>query len=274
MNPTLSKLETIRRALSESVPEHASGRLSLYALIDCAQHRMLTQARLKSRSVAPAESLFDDSSNADEIGPVLVPINPAEEPHPLLSCALGLAPDVACLSVVSSGLDIHALADHLKRFLYVEDVDGQRWMLALWDPAVFASLIGADPTQFIPGPIFNEAQRGALVEPMAAWSFWRRDGEWATAHLGGGGSLIGPIVLSGQQLDALGRVNWIDEILNAVDLINPAFGSSLGATQAYIRARDWVRQLEQRGRHDFNAQVSAMLEELDKLGEAANRVDA
>lgn len=268
MKPELSKLAQIQDVLSQVVKTSHAGQTYVYALIDCAQHPELGQASAKRWSGA-CVSLFSGSSEIDGLTPVIAPILEHAQPSPLLACALRLSPDIACLSIFCSDLTPEQLANHFKRFLYIQDTDGQPWMLAFWDPGVLASLVGGDPTQYEPGPIFDEQQRRAFLEPIVAWAYWRRDGTLATVTgTERATSFSEPIVATARQMEALARVNWIDELLNAVEAVSPEFRATHGSSRVYAFVRDQVRELEARGIRDFSQQLPVLIEAVDEFGDA------
>ncbi|MDD1484643.1 DUF4123 domain-containing protein, partial [Burkholderia thailandensis] len=77
---------------------------------------------------------------------------------------------------LASPLPLAALAEHLKSFLRVCLPDGEPIVLAYWDPAILATLVGSaeDETLFVKGPVLSDEQRQAFLAPLLRWWYWDR----------------------------------------------------------------------------------------------------
>ena len=82
------------------------------------------------------------------------------------------------MTIIISPLSFDYLYKHLRQFLDVEFDGGLEMMLAFWDPAILATLVGhkADKTLYVQGPVFNPQQIETLLKPIQSWWYWDRSG--------------------------------------------------------------------------------------------------
>ncbi|RDK02837.1 DUF4123 domain-containing protein [Paraburkholderia lacunae] len=193
----------------------------LYALVDPVQNAALPGAL----SARPDHivCLMDGGSDVQAVSPHLVYIPPGN----FDSVRVWLdqhAPAAPCASLLASPLPLVALAGHLKQFLRVHLPDGELIVLAFWDPAILATLIGSrdDETLFVKGPVLTDAQRQAFLAPVLRWSYWDRGGvlrqvDWTQERMPASAApLRPPLKLEQVQVDALIDASVPDGLLQHI----------------------------------------------------------
>ncbi|WP_202724510.1 DUF4123 domain-containing protein [Acinetobacter pittii] len=80
------------------------------------------------------------------------------------------------MTIIITPLTFDYLYKHLRNFLDIEFDGGLEMMLAFWDPAILATLVGhkADKTLYVQGSVFNPQQIEALLKPIQSWWYWDR----------------------------------------------------------------------------------------------------
>jgi Domain of unknown function (DUF4123) len=150
--------------------------LNLYAVADSAQDKRLPAAIDLTRT---ARCLFgyDSDTEIAKASPHLVLLS-VEAEGPALKWIAKHAPVTPCLTLIGTALEPAALYEHLTKFLDVRLPGNSDMFLAWWDPTILATLVGQpdDVTLHVPGPALQGAQRSALMEGIAAWWYWDRDG--------------------------------------------------------------------------------------------------
>lgn len=80
------------------------------------------------------------------------------------------------MTIIITPLSFDYLFKHLRNFLEVEFEGGLEMILAFWDPAILATLVGhkADKTLYLQRPVLNPQQIEALLKPIQSWWYWDR----------------------------------------------------------------------------------------------------
>ncbi|WP_063532654.1 DUF4123 domain-containing protein [Burkholderia sp. MSMB1589WGS] len=190
----------------------------LYVLVDPLQNGSLPGAlSVRSDHVA---CLMDGGADVRAVSPHLVYIPPSnfESARAWLERH---GPSSPCATLLASPLPLAALAEHLKSFLRVRLPDGEPIVLAYWDPAILATLVGSaeDETLFVKGPVLSDAQRQAWLTPILRWTYWDREGtlrqiDWRQDRMpASAATLKPPFKLDQGQVDALIDASVPDGVL-------------------------------------------------------------
>ncbi|KVN18564.1 MULTISPECIES: DUF4123 domain-containing protein [unclassified Burkholderia] len=190
----------------------------LYVLVDPLQNGSLPGAlSVRSDHVA---CLMDGGADVRAVSPHLVYIPPShfESARAWLERH---GPSSPCATLLASPLPLAALAEHLKSFLRVCLPDGEPIVLAYWDPAILATLVGSqdDETLFVKGPVLSDPQRQAWLAPILRWTYWDREGalrqiDWRQARMpASAATLKPPFKLDQGQVDALIEASVPDGLL-------------------------------------------------------------
>src|SRR5699024_1913230 len=91
----------------------------------------------------------------------------------------------SCVILLRSQLDFDALLQHLIDHVEVKVNKSTTMLLAWWDPAILAPLLGepADRSNYVQGPIFTEQQRHSFLAPIENIAWWNRAGELQQSNL-------------------------------------------------------------------------------------------
>ncbi|WP_063533286.1 DUF4123 domain-containing protein [Burkholderia sp. MSMB1589WGS] len=233
----------------------------LYVLVDPLQNGSLPGAlSVRSDHVA---CLMDGGADVQAVAPHLVYIPPSHfesarawlERHGLAS---------PCATLLASPLPLAALAEHLKLFLRVRLPDGEPIVLAYWDPAILATLVGSaeDETLFVKGPVLSDAQRQAWLAPILRWTYWDREGalrqiDWRQDRMpASAATLKPPFKLDQGQVDALIEASVPDGLLLHFDEHAPKLLADIPDRQRY---RFVCQQLDRARRQGIEG-VGAWLE--------------
>lgn len=158
--------------------------LQCYAIVDSAQDSALlamltTGAQPLAMRSACLLKAARDSEEIEAVSPhlvVLAPLAADTEQWPVLlqDCARAQA----SMTLLASVLDFDTMLAHLEGFTEIVLPDGTDMIFALWDPAVLGTLTGqaSDTTLHVPGPVLAPSQRARLLDGIAAWWYWDRDG--------------------------------------------------------------------------------------------------
>jgi hypothetical protein len=141
------------------------------------------------------------------------------------------------VTVIASMAEFDALFSHLQKFTEVRLPDGDTMIFAFWDPAILGTLNGQpdDPTLHVKGPIFTEAQRGAMFEHIDAWWYWDRDGGRRACIVPAplAVDVVLPLQLVQAQVDGLVEASVPDHVLYYLDLNQPLLLAKLPRSQRY-----------------------------------------
>jgi hypothetical protein len=147
--------------------------LNIYAIADAAQDKKF----LKVLEHLRQKCLLKEASGekAKEISPHLIqlPKNFTSLEWEWIESNIAGTPK---MTIIITPLTFDYLYKHLRNFLDVEFDGGLEMMLAFWDPAILATLVGhkADKTLYVQGPVFNPQQIEALLKPVQSWWYWDR----------------------------------------------------------------------------------------------------
>lgn len=118
-------------------------------------------------------------------------------------------------------------------------------IFAFWDPAVLGTILGqeADETLHVPGPVFTERQRAALLRDIRCWWYWDREGGGQRV-LGKSGDALqsalpkAPLKLVQVQVDILVEASVPDQLLALLAQNSPLLLRRIDQAVRY----GWVRQ--------------------------------
>lgn len=213
-----------------------------YALVDPAQDSTLPG---KLRGVRD-RCLLGDASAVSEVSPHLLEFPAATESAGAIKL---LASERLCQSAVvllSSPLDFDRLFAHLLRFLDVKINASKTMLLAWWDPAIMASLLGQpdDDTLYEKGPVFDSEQRHSFVAPLSGIGYWDRLGRFRKIDVGQLDDTVPasppsrhhavlPLQFSADQVRALVKAATPDQVLYELRLNQPGVLSGRDEWQNY-----------------------------------------
>lgn len=218
--------------------------LHAYALVDPAQDKRLPAVLHAPRSAC----LLGDDASIREASPHLVklPDDVDDRAWGWLARNGSLRP---CVVLATSDLDFDALFAHLLKFLDVQINRSTTMLLAWWDPAVLASLLGQsdDDTLYIKGPIFTAEQRAAFVMPLRDIGYWDRAGTLhrmntqqliatVPAKSGNGNESALPLAFDAGQVRELVRATTPDQVLYELRLNRPGVLSERSDLENYLLA--------------------------------------
>lgn len=122
-----------------------------------------------------------------------------------------------CLSIIATELSFDQLYEHLHQLTEIVLPDNDEMFFAFWDPAVLATLLGAegDTTLHVRGPILNDAQRGSMTLHINAWWYWDRTAQLREFQIVplSEERISFPMVLNQVQTDALVEASVPDHVL-------------------------------------------------------------
>lgn len=215
--------------------------LFAYALVDPAQDKRLPAVLQTSRSAC----LLGDDVSIREASPHLVTL-PNNTDSRAWSWLARNGAQRPCAVLMTSVLDFDALFAHLLTFLEVKVNQGTTMLLAWWDPAVLASLLGQpnDVTLYVKGPIFTAEQRAAFVGPLRDIGYWDRAGtlrrvitgqlsEAVPAKLGNHDEPILPLAFDAGQVRELVHATTPDQVLYELRLNRPGVLSDRSELENY-----------------------------------------
>ncbi|AIP65758.1 hypothetical protein DR62_3980 [Burkholderia thailandensis] len=164
-------------------------------------------------------------------------------------------PASPCATILASPLPLAALAEHLKSFLRVCLPDGEPIVLAYWDPAILATLVGSaeDETLFVKGPVLSDEQRQAFLAPILRWAYWDRKGalrqvEWRQARMPAfTATLKPPLKLDQGQVDALIEASVPDGLLLHLNERDPSTLAEIPEGERYGFVCRQIERARQRG---------------------------
>ncbi|WP_063534791.1 DUF4123 domain-containing protein [Burkholderia sp. MSMB1589WGS] len=223
----------------------------LYVLVDPLQNGSLPGAlSVRSDHVA---CLMDGGADVRAVSPHLVYIPPShfESARAWLERH---GPSSPCATLLASPLPLAVLAEHLKLFLRVRLPDGEPIVLAYWDPAILATLVGSqdDETLFVKGPVLSDAQRQAWLAPILRWTYWDREGalrqiDWRQARMpASAATLKPPLKLDQGQVDALIDASVPDGLLLHLNERDPSTLAEIPEDERYGFV---CRQIERARQH-------------------------
>lgn len=147
------------------------------------------------------------------------------------------------LSIIHTVLPLQALADHLRRFIYFVNEQGEELTLRFADCLVLAAL----------ATVLTPEQWAAFIAPISSWQVHQRNGgltQVPSALVAPDAAL--PLVLSGQQVAALKEALAVEQLLANLRTMRP--GQKFAATPLaeYEMAR-WSRDLFRAAGHTDQA---------------------
>lgn len=149
--------------------------LNIYAIADAAQDKRFLNILEHLRQ----KCLLKEASGekAKEISPHLVQLPKNFTAAEWLWIEKNIA-GTARMTFIVTPLSFDYLFKHLRQFLEVEFEGGLEMILAFWDPAILATLVGhkADKTLYVKGPVFTPQQMKSLLQPIQSWWYWDRLG--------------------------------------------------------------------------------------------------
>lgn len=202
--------------------KNPQGSLFLFALVDAGQDT-LTWERLRRLSPHKLSLLNTQDSAADAFSPQLLDFGLASEPNSQLEAALSARYPTTTFTLLCSTLSSVDLHRHLTSFVEVRLPGDMEMLLAFWDPAILATLVGQkdDDSLHVPGPVLAVEQIQAFLSPINAWWYCDRESRWhridppATV---GGHDLEQRLSLTQQQEDMLVEASVPDQVLYHMEL--------------------------------------------------------
>jgi hypothetical protein len=197
------------------------------------------------------------------VSPVLLCLPVRSSENFLLRALHGAAYRQAA-SLLVSKKTLAELAEHLVKHLYVDDPDGTRWVLAIWDPFVLSSLVGLRPatSPLVPGPILTAAQQASLLFPFAWWCFRDLEGKRrairATTRSDEFPDL--PFVLTRVQFDQLMDISLPEQVCKVLHKAQPEVTLVLSNAELQEICANAIRLCRDQGRDDFSAYCDAAYE--------------
>ena len=252
MNAATSAL--IAQELTQALAESEEGRL--YALVDPAQDAGVI-GRIAQDAAANA-CLFGYALDVPiaKTTPRLVQIDRPESSS-VLQWVARKAPARPVATLLISRWSLEELTAHLQQQMDAQLEGLDSMFLALWDPAILATLVGMtkDTSLHVPGPVLTEAQRQSLLVPISHWWYWNRNGnlfEIKPPEPGNGAPQniapdASPPLLSSLQVDQLVEASVPDHVLHFVELNQPQLLRAIPVPGRYERVRSALAHARQIG---------------------------
>lgn len=236
--------------------------LHAYAVVDPAQDKRLPAVLHAPRNAC----LLGDDASIREASPHLVEL-PDDIDSRAWSWLARNGSQQPCAVLVTSELGFDELFTHLLKFLDVQVNQSTTMLLAWWDPAVLASLLGQpdDDTLYVKGPIFTAEQKAAFAMSLCDVGYWDRAGTLhrmnaqqlvatvpATSGIDGGSVL--PLTFDVGQVRKLVRATTPDQVLYELRLNRPGVLSDRSDLENYglaCRLVDAAERYAIRGMRDL-----------------------
>jgi Domain of unknown function (DUF4123) len=227
--------------------------LRLFALLDSAQDERVV-AMIASESAAN-ECLFgyDLDSPIAKATPRLVSLRRTEASS-LFTWLIRTMRDQPVGTLIASRLEMPALAMHFRRCIDAELEGLGSMFLALWDPAILATLVGQpdDETLHVPGPALRPEQVADLLAPLSHWWYFDREGRLhdvvsAERHEERHDRPAQRMELDAEQVDQLVEASVPDHLLQHIRQNQPELLERLPAAQHYQFARQQLCRAREHG---------------------------
>nr|WP_276598307.1 DUF4123 domain-containing protein [Roseateles koreensis] len=210
-----------------------------------------------------AEHIGDEISRN---GPHLVSV-PLAGPHglredsPYWVLINQLATLKPCIQLMASDWAYAELLTALRQASQVRLPDGDEMVLALWDPAILATLVACaeDTSLHVPGPALTRRQIHALLRPVRAWWYWNRHGLLLRLNIPPvtqiaapdaaltPGTDSAPFHLAQVQVDMLVEASVPDHLLQHLRINHPQLLHSIPESQHYSQMELHLREARQHG---------------------------
>ncbi|CAD6508345.1 hypothetical protein LMG28727_00142 [Paraburkholderia kirstenboschensis] len=174
----------------------------------------------------------------------------------------------AAVSIIASSLQFEALYAHLHSSTEVLLPDGEEMILAFWDPAVLATLVGQldDTTLHVLGPVLTVQQREKFLTGITAWWYWDRNGKLhqiaPALNPSAANTVMLPLRLSQTQVDMLVEASLPDHIVGYINANKPELLAKIAEPERYPRVEKHLheaRKLRLLGMRDILDYVCAAL---------------
>jgi hypothetical protein len=221
--------------------------LHCYAIIDAAQDNTLLEKfaheSLSTQSMCLVPAAID--SELEGYSPHLVALSPlAADSDAWAGILAGGVVHPASLTLLASALDFDDLWSSLAGFSEILLPDDTAMIFAFWDPAILGTVVGqsSDRTLHVPIPVFTERQRARLMQGVAAWWYWDREGNPQEVLPATGGDAAAthmvtlPLRLSQTQVDMLVEAGMPDQLLALLQENQPMLLEQVPLAQRYRRA--------------------------------------
>ncbi|BEH23859.1 Uncharacterised protein [Burkholderia pseudomallei] len=170
-------------------------------------------------------------------------------------------PASPCATILASPLPLAGLAEHLKTFLRVRLPDGEPIVLAYWDPAILATLVGSagDEMLFVKGPVLSDAQCQAWLAPVLRWTYWDRKGalrqiDWRQDRMPASAAMLKPpFKLDQGQVDALIEASVPDGLLLHLMERDPSTLAEIPEGERYGFVCRQIERARQHGIADYGS---------------------
>jgi len=226
-------------------PEQASteARFYGYAIVDAAQDQRLPKALSAQHSAC----LLGTDVTIQQASPHLVALG--EQTQLNTGTLRHLARQWAgtsCVILLRSQLDFDALLQHLIDHVEVKVNKSTTMLLAWWDPAILAPVLGepADSSNYVEGPIFTEQQRHSFLASIENIAWWNRAGELQQSSLShleesapaeehANEAPMLPLQLEPWQTRMIVKATLPDQVLYEIGLNQPALLNKRDALENY-----------------------------------------
>lgn len=240
-----------------------------YLLIDGVRVGRLSEI-VRTRDPKTWRNLFNATLGSPlfEVSPLLIKIE--DDDQATLRLLLATKHRQSSQLMVSY-LPIKILATQLTSYLYIEEVDGTRWVLAFWDPFVMASLVGIQPplNHLIPGPILDSSQISGLLHGVTEVIFQNREGRLQCIEIPSlPHAAEPPLVLTQAQIDMLTDLDLPDRVAAILRKAEPDY--SIGDAECHrlcCKAILKARSNNRLGLDDYCENAFEMLGEMHKVKE-------
>ncbi|CAD6532997.1 DUF4123 domain-containing protein [Paraburkholderia sabiae] len=184
----------------------------------------------------------------------------------------------AAVSIIATSLSFDALYAHLHSLIEVVLPDGDEMILAFWDPAILAMLVGQqdDTTLHVPGPALTIRQCEQLLAGVMAWWYWDRTGKLhqirSNTNRDAAQKVMPPLRLTQTQVDMLVEASVPDHILGYILTNKPELLANIPKQERYPRVEKHLleaRKLHLLGMRDILDYVCAALIYGEKMHESS-----
>jgi Domain of unknown function (DUF4123) len=237
-----------------------------YAIADSAQHKSLPAAISKDNYQQRCLLDAPPGSPLAAASPHLVQISKPDADNAAWKWIQRHAPSLPCVTVIASELNFDQLFEHLKPFTEVLLPDGYDMFFAFWDPAILSTLVGQadDATLYVKGPVLNAHQRVALMQGLAGWWYWDREGAVHSLEIEVQPNVLTekldlPLQLTQQQVDDLVEANVPDIVIHNINENQPHLFNQVPNAKRHSYVRQMLpaaREIGLEGMRDLTNFVS------------------
>lgn len=205
--------------------------------------------------------------------PVLLKLTPEISHRPFVRRLFKQFVHRRAASVIVSSMELNALSQHLGDRMYVIDPDRAKWVLAIWDPHILASLVGLRPalSALVPGPILSPEQIAGLLGPISRWYFIDLEGmPCAIAASIGAPDTVStePLSLTQQQMNQLADIPLPDLVLKTLNEACPEITNRYSAVSLHATACAAIVESRHKGQDDLASYCEVAYEKFMEINVA------